>query len=212
MDAATIARYWDSVAGKYLELFREEFLAKPFDRQIIFSFAASLEPGARVCDAGCGPCGHVTRLLADSGLDPIGVDISPKCVALARQEQPSLRFEVMNMASLAFADLTFQGLVAYYALHYQSKLSLDMVIREFARVLRPQGRLLIVAKEGSGEGWIIDPLGSGQQIFWCALTAQDLQILVTDNGFAVLNCEIREPLPEEIFVRRIYLTAERVPA
>lgn len=159
--STAVARYWDIVAERYLELFRDEFEGKPYDKQVIASFASGLKTNARVCDAGCGPCGHVTRLLADAGLDAVGVDISPKCIELARKEQPSLRFDVMDMASMAFADGAFQGLVAYYALHYQAKSSLGGVIREFARVLCPGGLLLIVVKEGSGEGWINDPMGSG---------------------------------------------------
>lgn len=206
---ATVASYWDAVAERYLELFRDEFQGKPFDRQVIASFAASLKAGATVCDAGCGPCGHVTRLLADAGLNADGVDISPMCIALARKEQPLLRFEVMDMAGMDFPDGTFQGLVSYYSLHYQPKNRLNGVIREFARVLHPTGLLLIVVKEGCSEGWIADPMGSGRQVFWCDFQPQELQSLVSVNGFDVTGCEVREPLPGEIAVRRIYLTARR---
>lgn len=206
---ATIAQYWDTVAERYLQLFRDEFDGKPYDRRIIASFAAEMQPGASVCDAGCGPCGHVTRLLADTGLNAVGVDISPKCIALARQEQPSLHFEVMDMANMAFLNETFQGVVAYYALHYQPKSSLDKVIREFARVMRPGGLLLIVVKEGSNEGWIADPMGSGQQVFWCDFQPEELLALAVANGFEIVSCETREPFPEEITVRRVYLTARR---
>jgi len=43
----------------------------------------------------------------------------------------------MDMEHMAFEDCAFHGLVAYYALHYQAKSTLDKVIREFARVLKP---------------------------------------------------------------------------
>lgn len=204
-----VAEYWDSIAVHYLELFRNEFQGKPYDRQVITSFAAAMMAGARACDAGCGPCGHVTRMLADAGLDVVGVDISPRCIELARQEQPSLRFEVMDMAGMAFPDGAFQGLVSYYALHYLPKSRLGGVIREFSRVIRSDGLLLIVAKEGRGEGWIADPMGSGQQVFWCDFEPNELQTLVAANGFIEVDCQVREPLPDEISVRRIYLTARR---
>jgi ubiquinone/menaquinone biosynthesis C-methylase UbiE len=204
-----ISRYWDAVADCYLELFRDEFEGKPYDREVIASFAASLNAGARVCDAGCGPCGHVTHLLASHGLDVVGVDISPRCVTLARQEQPSLRFEEMNIADMEFGDCELQGVVAYYALHYQPKSTLPAVIQEFSRVLCDDGRLMIVAKDGDGEGFIDDPMGSGQQVFWCALSKQELQELVCGNGFDVLKCDVREPLPSEIATRRTYLIAKK---
>lgn len=207
---ARVARYWDSIADRYLHLFRHEFENKPYDLEVLKAFASGLDSGSYVCDAGCGPCAHVTRILSDYGLKVVGIDISPRCVLLAQQEQPRLKFEIMNMANMVFADGQLDGLVAYYALHYQPKSTLHSIVREFARVLRPGGRVLIVAKQGKGESWISDPMGSGEEIFWSALGPDELQSLFSKNGFVAVNCTVREPLPDEIPVPRIYLTAERV--
>ena len=62
-----VESYWDAVADRYLELFRNELLGKPFDRQVLDEFAARVGRGGSVCDAGCGPCGHVTRYLGSDG-------------------------------------------------------------------------------------------------------------------------------------------------
>jgi SAM-dependent methyltransferase len=210
--SAAVVSYWDAVAARYLQLFRDEFQSKPYDRQLLATFAAQLGADASVCDAGCGPCGHVTRLLADAGVDVVGVDISTRCIELAQLEQPALRFATMDIAAMDFADGALQGLVSYYALHYLPKSSLGAVLREFARVLRVGGSLLIVAKEGAAEGWIDCPMGSGQKVFWCEFTAEELCSLAAANGFEEIVCEVREPLPEEIAVRRIYLTARRSAA
>ncbi len=209
LDSSAVVRYWDAVAARYLELFRDELESKPYDRKVLRTFAASLGAGARVCDAGCGPCAHVAKLLADEGLQVEGVDLSPECVRLSCAQQSALRFHVMDMAAMDFAPGTFDGVIAYYALHYQPKTTLDAVIREFARVLCSQGHLLLVVKEGEGEGWIPDPLGVENEVFWCAFRKDELESLVSRNGFQVVDCTVREPLPEEIQVRRIYLTAQR---
>ena len=204
-----IASYWDSVADRYLELFRHELAGKPYDLQILRRFAGSLGPGSLVCDAGCGPCGHVSGFLSGLGLSVIGVDISPRCVALAREEQPQIRFEVMNLRSMAFADGSIDGIVAYYSLHYDSAAVLTKVTSEFFRVLRPGGKILVVAKEGEGECWVPDPLGSGSEVFWKGFQADELVALLCSSPFQVEAVHIREPLPDEIAVRRIYVNAER---
>jgi SAM-dependent methyltransferase len=209
---AAVVRYWDSIALLYLELFRDEFHGKPFDRQLLASFAASLPPGAAVCDAGCGPCGHVTRLLADAGLDVTGVDISPRCIELARGQQPELRFETMDMAAMTFESGSLAGLVAYYSLHYLPRDKQSELLLQFRRVLAPGGLLLIAVKEGNSEGWIDDPMGTGQRVFWCDFPASELQLLVRESGFEVLDCTVRDSLPGEIAVRRVFLTARRVDA
>jgi ubiquinone/menaquinone biosynthesis C-methylase UbiE len=204
-----VAHYWDTVASRYLELFRDEFRSKPYDRSVLKAFAAGLRPGARVCDIGCGPCGHVARMLAGEGLGVVGIDLSPNCVALARAEQPALRFETMEMAAMSFADGSFDGAVVYYTLHYQPKRSLPPVFREFARILRPGGKMLVVAKEGAGEGWIDDPMEIAGQVFWSAFSPGELHDLCAGAGFQHVTSTVRDPLPDEMPVRRIFVTAER---
>ena len=202
-----IVDYWDVVAKRYLELFRDEFDGKPHDQAVLRAFANSLPRGGRVLDAGCGPCGHVARRLADQGLDVTGIDVSPICIALSKTEEPGLNFEVMDMAATRFPDGHFDGIIAYYALHYHPRQHLAGIVRELARIIRQGGRLLLVAKEGDGEGWIPDPMGMADKAFWSACTAEDLKALLAANGFSDVICDARAPLAQEIDVRRLYLTA-----
>lgn len=205
----TVTDYWDAVAQRYLDLFRDEFDDKPFDLAFLRSFAAHFQLNANILDVGCGPCGALSRILSSHGLTVIGIDISSKCVALARTEQPDLTFEVMDMAAMTFPDAGFDGVIACYALHYTPLSDLPTTIREFGRVLKPDGRLLLVAKEGVGEGWIDDPLGITDRVFWSAPPLDTLQNLLTDNGFTITDCQVRKPHAQEIEVRRIYLSARR---
>jgi ubiquinone/menaquinone biosynthesis C-methylase UbiE len=207
----TVTAYWDAAAQTYLDLFRDEFAQKPFDLASLRNFAQHFQQMRSVLDVGCGPCGAISRILTGHGLTVTGIDISAQCVALARAEQPDLAFEIMDMAAMTFPDQTFDGLVAYYALHYTPVSELPAMIREFARVLKPGGRLLLVAKEGDGEGWIDDPLGVTDRVFWSAPDLTTLQNLLTDKGFSIVDCQVRNPLAQEIDVRRLYLTAARLP-
>jgi SAM-dependent methyltransferase len=208
---ATVVAYWNAVAGRYLELFRDELRTKSFDLEVLTDFARQLPKGASVCDAGCGPCGHVTRLLADAGLHPVGIDIASKCIELARYEQPPLRFEMMDMAAMAFAKASFDGLVSYYSLHYEPKNRIGVILAEYARVLRSGGSLLIVVKQGASEGWIDDPMGSDVKVYWSDFTSSELRAQLEANDFEVTRAEVRDPLPDEVAVRRIYLWAKRSP-
>jgi SAM-dependent methyltransferase len=205
----SIREAWDPRADRYLALFRDELDGKPFDQGAFEAFAARLDGKGLVADVGCGPCGHVAALLTRLGLQTISVDLSPRCIELSRAEQPHLRFEVMDLASLQLGDESLDGLVAYYALYDQPKTRLGATFREFARVVRPGGQLLAVAKEGTNEGQIDDPLGSGLKVYWASLTGAELRSAAEQAGFHVDGCHVREPLPGEIASRRIYLTASR---
>ncbi|NHC30941.1 class I SAM-dependent methyltransferase [Dermacoccus nishinomiyaensis] len=65
---------------------------------------ALVTPGSRILDAGCGP-GRVAAALSALGHDVVGVDLDPVLIAAAREDHPSLRFEVVDLARLSLDDL-----------------------------------------------------------------------------------------------------------
>lgn len=205
--AADVVRTWDARAAHYLRLFRHELDGKPYDTEVLHAFADRVRAGGTVYDAGCGPCGHVTALLASHGLDALGIDLSPRCVELARREQPGVRFAVMDQGALTGAPL--DGLVAYYSLHDRPKRLLPATLAAWAAAIRPGGELLIVAKEGTGDGVIDDPLGGDLRVYWAEFTTGELREAVRGAGFHVDDCTVREAYENEIPARRVYLTATR---
>lgn len=54
--------------------------------------------GRRVLDLGCG-AGATTRALAEAGADPVGADVSPDLLALARARHPGLSFVLGDAAT-----------------------------------------------------------------------------------------------------------------
>lgn len=206
---AATRRYWDAVGDRYLEMFRDELEQKPADRAWLIGLAARVGPWARVCDAGCGPCAHVAEILSCLGVRVTGVDLSPRCIELARAVQPALDFRVMDMAAMDVPPASFEGLIAYYSLLYTPRAKLPDVLREFHRVLVPGGELLVVVKEGDGEGWIDDPMGSGEQTYFVNFREAELRGLLESAGFAVHRADVRDPYPFEFPVRRIAVFATR---
>jgi SAM-dependent methyltransferase len=64
--------------------------------------ALGLRPGERVLDVGCGPGRHA-RALAERGVEVVGVDLSDRFVALAREgAPPGATFHVADARSLTF--------------------------------------------------------------------------------------------------------------
>ncbi len=201
--------YFDAVGRTYYELFHDELRRKDHDRALLDRFAAMLGPGATVCDAGCGPCGHTARHLARAGLEVTGIDLSPVCVAIARETNPGLVFEIMDMAAMTFPDAAFDGILAYYSILYTPKQDVPALLRELRRVLKPGGLALMVVKEGASEDFIPDPLGTPQTTFFASFTEPELRGLVAEAGFDVVSAATREPLAEEIAVRRIYVMGRK---
>jgi len=200
-------RYWNAISPHYLELFRGELAEKPGDVAQLKAFAASLPEDGTVGDLGCGPCAHITQMLADAGLRVTGIDISEVAISLARGEHPGLDLQVMDASALTFADESFDGLVAVYLVHYLPQAGWPDLLAECTRVLKPGGRLLVVAKKGDEEGFIADPLGGDIETFWSASPPDVLEAAMTAVGLRVLDTFVRDALPGEIPVRRIFVTA-----
>jgi len=102
-----------------------------------------LSPDAarRILDAGCGTGGAMNLLLPEFG-QPLGVDISPLALRLARQRRlPGLA--QASVTALPLAAAAFDLLVSFDVL-YERGVDDDLqALREFWRVLRPGGWLLL---------------------------------------------------------------------
>jgi ubiquinone/menaquinone biosynthesis C-methylase UbiE len=99
----------------------------------------ALKPGARVVDLGCGS-GAFTALLARAGYAAVGLDISPKLVAVGRRKYPHIEFVEGDIERLPFADASFDGVLLSGVVHHFPDPS--RCAAEVFRVLRPGGRFL----------------------------------------------------------------------
>jgi len=141
----------DHLGGAYL---RYSF-TKGTDQEVDFLVdCLGLEPGVRVLDVGCGPGRHA-HALGRRGFEVVGVDISERFVALARQNAPdgaAVSFERADARSLEY-DSEFDAVIslcqgAFGLSGGAGVASLDpdrAVLDGIARALRPGGRLALSA-------------------------------------------------------------------
>ncbi len=96
----------------------------------------------RVLDLGCGT-GSLLRALAPRIGESVGVDISRGMIeqACKRVSPAQISFRTIDGPLLPFPDQSFDVVVSFLSFRY---LDWDPVVREIARVLGPNGRLLIV--------------------------------------------------------------------
>ncbi len=138
----TIQQSYDCVADEYARHIYTELQHKPLDRELLTRFAARVKGKGDVCDMGCGP-GHVARYLRDAGATVFGLDLSAGMLQQARQLNPDITFRHGNMLALDLPDASLAGISAFYAVVNLPKASLPQIFREMARVLQPDGLLLL---------------------------------------------------------------------
>lgn len=111
--------------------------------------AATAVPGARVLEVGCGPGRLAIRLAREHGLEVTGLDLDPAMIERARANAaaprdgggPEPSFVVGDVASLPFADDSFDLVVSTLSMHHWADPAAGLA--EIGRVLRPDGRALV---------------------------------------------------------------------
>ena len=99
--------------------------------------------GRRLLDLACGT-GDIALLASEAGADVIGLDVTPRMIALARlkarRRAVPARFLVGDMTTLPLPDACVDVVTCGYGL--RNVADLDAALREIHRVLAPGGRLL----------------------------------------------------------------------
>ena len=97
---------------------------------------AQFRPGAGLADLGCGS-GVFTDLLRQQGYVPVGLDISPKLIALGRAKYPAIDFLEGDVEHLPFESESLDGVLLSGLLHHLPDPA--RCAAEVFRVLRPGG-------------------------------------------------------------------------
>lgn len=135
-----VAAMFDGVASRY-DL-TNTVMSAGWDRAWRRATRAALDlrPGERVLDVGAGT-GVSTEELARSGAYAVGVDISLGMLRTGRRARPHVPLLAGDALRLPFPDGAFDAVTISFAL--RNVVDPQAALREFARVTRPGGRLVV---------------------------------------------------------------------
>ena len=199
---------YDRVAAVYAERTRSALQELPWMRGAFTQLVrlVSSSGGGPVLDVGCGP-GWTTGFLVEEGTDAFGVDISSEMVRVARHNNPGVRFEPASLFCLPGNDATLAGVVCWFVLHHVPDEDLDAALAEMARVLKPDGVLLLGGHVGEGsrvktEGYGGHPM----RVLVNLRPAREWETRLRSMGFrleAHATCDIDDPSPwHALFARK----------
>jgi ubiquinone/menaquinone biosynthesis C-methylase UbiE len=159
---AAVKRYYDRIEsrlgyrfilggrkhfGYYPEGERLKFRDALLEMESRLGWGLGLPPGSRVLDGGSGEGLVAVELARMFGLHVTGVDLIPRNLARSRANARRERlphavdFVRADYSALPFADEHFDGAYTMETLVHAA--NAHTVLREFHRVLRPGGRLLL---------------------------------------------------------------------
>lgn len=139
-DPRDVAAMFDDVAERYdvtndvLSLGQDRL----WRRAVLQAVAA--QPGERVLDIAAGT-GTSSEPFADKGVHVVPADFSLGMLRVGKKRRDDLGFTAADAMNLPFADNSFDAVTMSFGL--RNVADTDDALREFARVTKPGGRLVI---------------------------------------------------------------------
>jgi len=142
MSKEKIKQAYEKLAYSYNALIDHKPHNAYYDRPNTMSLLKQIK-GKSILDAACGP-GKYSELLHAKGASVTGFDISKQMIQHAKaRNESSGQFFVHDLSKplIMFNDQSFDIVLCALAMHYVEDWSTS--IKEFCRVLKPQGQLVI---------------------------------------------------------------------
>lgn len=153
---------------------------------VLETFLDSLPEAGRILDAGCGQGAPVLARLCEAAT-AVGLDFSREQLRLAAENAPGGLLVQGDMTGLPFGDDAFDAVTAYHSLIHVPFEDHRTVLDEFARVLRPGGRVLLTEGATEWSGQNPDWLDSGVEMRWDIAGAETTREQLEAAGFVVVD-------------------------
>lgn len=145
-----------------------------------------LLPRGRILEIGSG-AGRDAKCLIEMGYEYIGTDASSGLLKIARETNPGVEFKLMDVENLDFPENFFDGFWSVATLLHIPKDSINSVLGNIWRVVKPGGIGFISLKKGEGES---EDEETGR---WFAYySEEEFRRILSANNFAIVKMKTRE--------------------
>lgn len=121
--------------------------------QEVLNWARTLPRGCSVIDLGCGSGIPITSVLVHERLDVYAVDAAPSLVEAFRRNLPGVPILCEAVQTSSLFQRSFDAVLAWGLMFLLSGEDQCFMIRRFAEILAPNGRLLFTSP-ANAEVWL----------------------------------------------------------
>ncbi len=154
---------WNKIASLYQEKFMDLDL---YNESYDFICNSIIKEEAKILEIGCGP-GNITKYLLSKRPDfeIFGIDIAPNMVELAKQNNPTARFAIMDCRQINILDTKFDGIIGGFCLPYLSQTECKELISNSYDLLSDNGLIYLSFVEGEPDQSEFK-VGSGGRVYF----------------------------------------------
>ena len=198
---------WNKIASLYQDKFMELDL---YNDTYDFICNSIDKPNAKLLEIGCGP-GNITKYLIAKrpDFDLFGIDIAPNMVELARQNNPTAHFAVMDSRQINNLDSTYDGIICGFCLPYLSKTETNELIANSYDLLNENGLLYLSFVEGDPDKSDFKA-GSGGRVYFYYHKLDDITSQLNIFKFGEIKIfNVKYKISETEFDTHTILTAKK---
>lgn len=172
---------WNKIASVYAE----KFMHLDLYNETYDSICQSISKAeANVLEIGCGP-GNITQYLLSKRPDfnILGIDIASNMVEMAKKNNPTAHFLVMDSRKIGQLTSTYDGIVCGFCLPYLSPTDTVKLINDCSRLLNPGGLIYLSFVEGDPEKSGFQSGSTGDRSYFYFHNLEFLKAQLLDIGF-----------------------------
>lgn len=175
---------WNNIASIYQDKFMDLDL---YNNTYDYVCNSINKPKAKLLEIGCGP-GNITKYLLTqkTDLDIFGIDIAPNMIELAKKNNPTAHFAVMDCRQINNLNTKFDAIIGGFCLPYLSHTESRKLISDAYNLLNDNGLLYLSFVEGETAKSEFK-VGSGGRVYFNYHTLNDIQKQLNDSKFRELK-------------------------
>jgi len=179
-----------AVFDKVAELYQSKFMDVSLYGKTLDAFCDLIGEKASVLELACGP-GNITKYLLDrhSKLQVLATDLAPNMVKLAKANNPTARFQLLDCRDLAVINMKFDAIMCGFCLPYLSKDETIKLIADAALVLNDNGLLYLSTMEDEYEKSGFKTGSTGDAVFQHFYTLDLLESILVRSHFELVYTE-----------------------
>lgn len=187
------------IFNKYAREYMERFMDVSLYHDSLDEFCHNISnQNARVLELACGP-GNITHYLLQQRphLKITGTDLAPNMVELAKANNPTAVFFVMDSRNTGTLKETYEAVMCGFCMPYLSKTEAIQLITDCSKLLLPKGIIYIstmLEDEKNQSGW---QTGSkGDPMYMNFHQSAYLKNALNENGFSIIK-DIQQDFPSK---------------
>ena len=176
---------WNKVASLYQDKFMDlDIYNDTYD----FICNSITKARAKILEIGCGP-GNITKYLLSARPDFVilGIDIAPTMIKLAQKNNPTARFDTMDIRKIDEIKSKYDGIICGFCLPYLSLTDSQKLLADCYSLLTEEGLIYISFVEGNPNKSGFKTASSGDRTFFYYYSLDDITQQLSKNNFDLLK-------------------------